>query len=81
LYPLTMTFALVYSGEHYFVDVLAGWLIVVMALVLGGWLRKRFGWVNPFTYPSLDQQPQLIETGTPYQSQIVSERTNETNSA
>ncbi len=61
LYPLTMTFALVYSGEHYFVDVLAGWMIVVAALVLGGWLRKRYGWVNPFVYPSMKDQPKVVE--------------------
>ncbi len=57
LYPVTMTFALVYSGEHYFVDVLAGWLMVVLALIIGGWLRKRFEWVNPFVYPAFGTSP------------------------
>jgi hypothetical protein len=58
LYPLTMTFALVYAGEHYFVDVLAGWLVVGAGLVLGAVLRKKFGWVSPFKFPRLDQGPE-----------------------
>ncbi|HEY7208235.1 MAG TPA: phosphatase PAP2 family protein [Gaiellaceae bacterium] len=45
LYPPAMAFALVYSGEHYFVDVLVGWLYaaVVYAAVDGGAtvLRRR----------------------------------------
>jgi membrane-associated phospholipid phosphatase len=57
LYPITMTFALVYSGEHYFVDVLAGWSIVVAALLIGAWLRKRNGWVNPFKHPKFGTTP------------------------
>jgi PAP2 superfamily len=53
LYPLAMTFALVYAGEHYFVDVLVGWVIVGVALLIGVWLRKRFGWVSPFEHPKM----------------------------
>ena len=35
-YPLAMTFTLVYSGEHYVVDVLVGWAYVgVTFLVVG----------------------------------------------
>ncbi len=33
-YPLAMTFALVYSGEHYVIDVLMGWAYVVFTLVV-----------------------------------------------
>lgn len=36
LYPLAMGFALVYMGEHYLVDVLAGVLTAVVAWRLGG---------------------------------------------
>jgi membrane-associated phospholipid phosphatase len=31
LYPLAMSFALVYSGEHYVVDCIAGWLYAVVS--------------------------------------------------
>ena len=31
LYPLAMTFALVYSGEHYVVDCIAGWVYALFA--------------------------------------------------
>lgn len=33
LYPLAMAFALVYTSEHYFSDVLAGWLYAAVAYV------------------------------------------------
>ncbi len=47
-YPLAMAFTLVYSGEHYMIDVLMGWLYVAFTLVvvrLGerGWAAYRRG--------------------------------------
>jgi membrane-associated phospholipid phosphatase len=44
-YPLAMTFTLVYSGEHYVIDVLVGWLYVGITFLLVGvaervWLRS-----------------------------------------
>lgn len=38
LYPIGMAFAVVYPGEHYLIDIIAGWLyaIVAFALVWGG---------------------------------------------
>jgi hypothetical protein len=41
LYPLAMTFALVYAGEHYIVDVLVGWAYVLVTLAVLG-LAERF---------------------------------------
>ncbi|WP_091606796.1 phosphatase PAP2 family protein [Micromonospora mirobrigensis] len=41
-YPLAMTFTLVYSGEHYIIDVLVGWAYVGMAFLVVG-LAER-GW-------------------------------------
>jgi membrane-associated phospholipid phosphatase len=52
LYPLTMAFALVYSGEHYLIDVFAGWGMVALALALGWKARQRWGWESPFRWPS-----------------------------
>lgn len=43
LYPLVMAAALVYSGEHYVVDVLVGWSYVVVVLVVVG-LAERCSW-------------------------------------
>jgi membrane-associated phospholipid phosphatase len=45
MYPLAMTFTLLYGGEHWFIDVLVGWLYAVVTLVaVGGaerwWLRR-----------------------------------------
>ena len=44
-YPLAMTFTLVYSGEHYVIDVLVGWLYVAAAFAAVGagerWHRSR----------------------------------------
>ena len=47
-FPLAMAFALVYSGEHYLIDVFAGWFVVGVALTVGWFLRKRYGWANPW---------------------------------
>jgi hypothetical protein len=41
-YPIAMGFTLVYSGEHYVVDILLGWFYAVMAFVLvKAWDRWR----------------------------------------
>jgi len=40
-YPLAMTFTLVYSGEHYVIDVLVGWVYVGATFLLVG-LAERF---------------------------------------
>jgi membrane-associated phospholipid phosphatase len=45
-YPLAMTFTLVYTGEHYVIDVLVGWLYVAATFFLVGlaerwWSRRR----------------------------------------
>jgi membrane-associated phospholipid phosphatase len=37
LYPAAMSFTLVYSGEHYLVDTLAGAVIAGLALAIGAW--------------------------------------------
>jgi hypothetical protein len=41
-YPLAMTFTLVYSGEHYVIDVLVGWAYVGLTFLVVG-LAER-GW-------------------------------------
>ena len=44
-YPLAMTFSLVYSGEHYVIDVFVGWAYVAFTYLLVGtleWLWKRY---------------------------------------
>lgn len=45
LYPLAMTFTLVYAGEHYIIDVLIGWVYVLGVFLLVGagerWWRSR----------------------------------------
>jgi membrane-associated phospholipid phosphatase len=40
-YVLLMAFALVYSGEHYVVDVVAGWLTAAIAVAVGAAVRHR----------------------------------------
>jgi membrane-associated phospholipid phosphatase len=49
LYPLAMGFVLVYSGEHYVIDVLVGWGFVATILTAGWWYRQRTGRTSPFT--------------------------------
>ena len=67
LLPLTMAFTLVYSGEHYLIDVFAGWAMVALALTIGWKLRQRKGWVSPFSWPTRrprDPAPVDAETGS-----------------
>jgi membrane-associated phospholipid phosphatase len=41
LYPLAMGLTLIATGEHYFFDVLVGWLYAGAAMVLWGWWERR----------------------------------------
>lgn len=40
-YPLMMAFTLVYYGEHYVVDVLAGWVLAAAVHLSLGWRERR----------------------------------------
>ena len=41
LYPLTMAVALMYFGEHYFADALAGWALVGLSFLLWNRVERR----------------------------------------
>lgn len=41
LFPFTMMVTLVYFGEHYIVDALAGWLLVAFAWWVSNWWERR----------------------------------------
>ena len=47
-FPLMMGFALVYSGEHYVIDILTGWGLVALILTAGWYLRQRYNWSSPW---------------------------------
>jgi membrane-associated phospholipid phosphatase len=40
-YALIMAFALVYSAEHYVIDILLGWAFAVVVLIVVGYLEAR----------------------------------------
>jgi membrane-associated phospholipid phosphatase len=42
LYPVAMGFTLVYSAEHYVIDILVGWLYAIFVIVVGGRLWDRW---------------------------------------
>lgn len=42
LYPLAMAVSLVYTGEHYVIDILLGWLYAVVVYFVGTWLMDRW---------------------------------------
>ncbi len=62
LFPLVMAFALVYSGEHYLIDVFAGWAIVGLTLLGGRFLRRRYRWANPWTASPGFDAPSAVAT-------------------
>jgi hypothetical protein len=41
LYPLAMGLTLIATGEHYFLDVLLGWLYAAVAMVAWAWWERR----------------------------------------
>src|SRR5450432_649794 len=41
IYPIAMSVAVIYAGEHYLVDVLAGWLYAAVAFGLTWWTFGR----------------------------------------
>lgn len=55
LYPLTMTFMLVYYAEHYLVDAIAGALLVAAAMGFWGWWERR----RPVAVPEPADESQL----------------------
>lgn len=65
LYPLGMGFALVYSGEHYVVDIFAGFGLVALALTLGWWARQRKSWKSPWRDGPRFSPPDSAEHLTP----------------
>ena len=40
-FPIIMAASLVYFGEHYVVDALAGWMIVGLSFLFWGWFERR----------------------------------------
>jgi membrane-associated phospholipid phosphatase len=41
VYPLALSFARVYSGDHYVIDLLAGYLYAAAVFMLVGWYWRR----------------------------------------
>jgi hypothetical protein len=66
LYPLAMAFALVYTGEHYVIDIFVGWVYAVVVYAVGLWVARswarrqhRQAPVVPLPVPAPD--PPLVE--------------------
>ena len=53
-YVLTMAFALVYSAEHYVVDILLGWVLAGIVLIVIGRLESRRNRKPPSTPPTAE---------------------------
>ncbi|MGW4467130.1 phosphatase PAP2 family protein [Micromonospora sp. NPDC004704] len=67
-YPLAMTFTLVYTGEHYVIDVLVGWAYVVGVFLLVGagerwWAARRARLAGPGPDPGGPHPPIGPSTG------------------
>ena len=70
LYPLAMTWALVYTAEHYFIDCVVGWIYAIAAFVAVSWVADRYqvrGFTlvrRPTAEPAPARRPQLQPAGT-----------------
>ena len=53
VYPAAMALALVYSGEHYVVDCIAGWVYAVAAFATVNWAFERHAQRAPQLAPAL----------------------------
>jgi PAP2 superfamily len=60
LFPVVMAVTLVYFGEHYFVDALAGWVLVLAAWHIAEWWERKKG---------LESPPSLFSRGSARQSE------------
>ena len=71
LYTLAMAFALVYGGEHYVTDILAGWAIAAAAWAftcVAGWGRRSPGYTGAGARSSSNQTAVLSLQSTPQRS-------------
>jgi membrane-associated phospholipid phosphatase len=59
-YPLAMTFTLVYSGEHWLIDVLVGWVYVVGVLLL---VRRAERWWSSVNEPGEEPSARALGGG------------------
>jgi hypothetical protein len=69
-YPLAMTFTLIYSGEHYVIDVLVGWSYVGITFLVVGlaerwWAARRGRAPSPDPDRDRDRSPTRAETDEP----------------
>jgi len=65
LYPVAMAFALVYSGEHYVIDIFLGWIYAVVAYVVGLWIaawwaRRKARQAPVLPLPVAAPEPPLV---------------------
>ena len=62
LYPLAMAFTLIYTGEHYFSDVVLGWIYTIVAVVAGRailrWWTARRAAPSPARVPEPGYAPE-----------------------
>ena len=64
LFPVVMATTLVYFGEHYFIDAVAGWLLVLVAWQIAEWWEKRKGLESPPSLFSRGSAPRTEQTPT-----------------
>jgi membrane-associated phospholipid phosphatase len=66
LYPLAMAFSLVYAGEHYFSDILLGWVYTVATVLAARavmrWWTARQGRQLPASGPATSPAPAYART-------------------
>ncbi|BCB78505.1 phosphatase PAP2 family protein [Phytohabitans flavus] len=65
-YPVAMTFTLVYSGEHYVIDVLVGWVYVGATFMVVGLAETLWTkWRAVTAQPAPSEPPASVPPGSP----------------
>ena len=78
IYTLAMAVSLVYGGEHYVVDVLIGYLYVVIVLVLASWWERRKERRQPARLDGGDERGAVgIDADLTTTTTVVGARSNE----
>jgi hypothetical protein len=64
LYPVAMAFTLIYTAEHYFSDIVLGWIYAIATVFLAGAMLRWWSSRRPQRAPALAPEPAYAEASS-----------------